>query len=190
MMVDGKWTNVPVGDEWVASYNPYLLLRFDCHIHVDVVTATACFKYLFKYCHKTEDYARARIQGITDEIELYRKTRYISAAEATWRLLGFQMIDRNPAVTKLHVHLEGEQYVLFPSNATQAQRLEITNRTHSPLMEYFSRPIGVYNMRLKTVPVVSEPLPDTFLEIPNYTIKFVSNSCSTCLKIVATTTSA
>ena len=25
MMVDGKWTNVPLGDEWVASYNPYLL---------------------------------------------------------------------------------------------------------------------------------------------------------------------
>ena len=96
MMVDGKWTNVPVGDEWVASYNSHLLLRFDCHIQVDVVTATACIKYLFKYCHKTEDYARARIQGITDEIELYRKTRYISAAEATWRLLGFQMIDRNP----------------------------------------------------------------------------------------------
>ena len=107
-------------------YNAYLLLRFDCHIHVDVVTATACTKYLFKYCHKTEDYARARIQGITDEIELCRKTRYTSAAEATWRLLGFQMIHRNPAVTKLHAHLEGEQYVLFPSNATQAQRLEIT----------------------------------------------------------------
>ena len=37
MMVGSKWTNVPVGDEWVTSYNPYLLLRFDCHIHVDVV---------------------------------------------------------------------------------------------------------------------------------------------------------
>ena len=48
MMVDGKWTDVPVGDERVASYNPCLLLRFDCHIHVDVVTATACIKYLFK----------------------------------------------------------------------------------------------------------------------------------------------
>ena len=130
------------------------------------------------------------IQGITDEIELYRKTRYISAAEATWRLLGFQMIDRNPAVTKRHAHLEGEQYVLFPSYATQAQRLEITNRTYSPLMEYFARPIGVYNMRLETVPVVFEPLHDTFSEIPNYTIKFVRNSCSTCLKIVTTTTSA
>ena len=92
-------------------------------------------KYLFKNCHKTEDYASARIQGISDGIELYRKTRYISATEATWRLLGFQMIDRNPAVAKLHAHLEGEQHVLFPSNATQAQRLGLTNRTHSPLME-------------------------------------------------------
>ena len=50
------------------------------------------------------------------------------------------MIDRNSAVTKLHAHLEGEQCVLFPSNATQAHRLEIAHRTHSPLMEYFARP--------------------------------------------------
>ena len=92
MMVDSKWTNVPVGDEWVASCNPYLLLRFDCHIHVDVVTATTCIKYLFRYCNRTEDYARARIQSITDEIELYKKTRYISAAEVTWKLLGFQTV--------------------------------------------------------------------------------------------------
>ena len=140
MKVDGKYTDVPVGDEWVASYNPYLLMRFDGHNHVDVVTATTCIKYLFKYCHKSEDYARARIQGITDEIQLYRKTRYISAAEETWKLLGYQMIDRYPAVTKLHAHLEGEQYVLFPANTTQAQRLELTNSTRSPLMEYFARP--------------------------------------------------
>lgn len=101
--VNGKWKDVPVGDEWVATYNPYLLMRFDCHIHVDIVTATACVKYLFKYCHKIEDYARARIQGITDEIELYRKTRYISAAEATWRLLGFQMIDILPLKNSTHI---------------------------------------------------------------------------------------
>ena len=65
MMVDGKWTNVPVGDEWVVSYNPCLLLRFDCHIHVDVVTATACIKYLFKYCHKTEDLSLIHISEPT-----------------------------------------------------------------------------------------------------------------------------
>ena len=111
----------------------YQVLRFDYHIHVGVVTATACIKYLFKYCHKTEDYARAHIQRITDEIELYWKTRYISAAEATWRLLGFQMIDRNPAVTKLHAHLEGEQYVCFPLTPLKlnAWKLQIVPTHHS-----------------------------------------------------------
>ena len=113
--VDGKWTNVPVGDEWVASCNPYLLMRFDCHVHVDVVTATACVKYLFKNVHKGEDYAKARMQGITDEIEPYRKTMYISATEATRRLLGFQLVDRNPAVTKIHAHLEGCLLYTSPS---------------------------------------------------------------------------
>ena len=49
------------------------------------------------------------------------------------------MIDRYPALTKLHAHLEGEQYVLFPANATQAQRLELTTSTRSPLMEYIAR---------------------------------------------------
>ena len=91
----------------------YQVLRFDCHIHVDVVTATACIKYLFKYCHRTEDYARARIQGITDEIELYRKTRYISAAEATWRLLGFRMIETLLLPNFTHISKDGSMFC-FP----------------------------------------------------------------------------
>ena len=33
-----------------------------------------------------------------------------------------------------------------------------------------------WRLQQETVRVVSEPLPDTFSEIPNYTIKFVSNS--------------
>ena len=103
---DAKWTNVPVGDKWVASYNPYLLMRFDCHVHVYVVTATTWVKHLFKYVHNGEDYPKKRIHGIFGEIELYWKTRYIATAETTLRVLGFQMIDRNSAVTKIHAHLE------------------------------------------------------------------------------------
>ena len=43
-----------------------------------------------------------------------------------WRLLGFNMYDRYPAVTKIYAHLKGEQYVTFPASATQEQRLQIT----------------------------------------------------------------
>jgi hypothetical protein len=49
-------------------------MMFDCHICVDIVTGTACVKYLFKYVNKGEDFAKARIQGsIKSEIEQYRK---------------------------------------------------------------------------------------------------------------------
>lgn len=40
-------------------------------------------KYLFKYINKSCDMAKARVSGITSEIEQYRQTRYVSAAEAT-----------------------------------------------------------------------------------------------------------
>jgi len=131
--MDGKCQNAKIGNEWVVvPYNPYLILMFDCHICVDVVTATSCVKYLFKYVHEGTDYAKARIQGMTSEIEQYRKTRYISAAEATWRLLGFQIVSRFPAVTKVHAHLEGD--------ATPEQRLQIAEDSPSVLMIYFNTP--------------------------------------------------
>ena len=89
----------------------------------------------------TKDYAKARIQGITSEIEQYQKTRYISAAEAVWRLLGYHMVSRFPAVTKVHAHLEGEQYVTYPDDAASEMRLEIAeNSPPSSLMTYFQHP--------------------------------------------------
>lgn len=73
--IDGKWIDVQAGHEWVVPYNPYLLLLFDGHVCVDAVTATICILlYMFKYCHKASDYAKARIQGVTNEIEQYSKT--------------------------------------------------------------------------------------------------------------------
>ena len=139
--IDGTWRRyVKVGNEWVVPYNPILLMMFDCHICVDVVTATACVKYLFKYVNKGEDFAKARIQGILCELEQYRQTRYISAAEATWRLLGYHMVDRYPAVTKIHAHLEGEQYVTHPQSASHEERLVIAENSQSHLLQYFKRP--------------------------------------------------
>lgn len=56
--------------------NALPLMLFDSHIRVESVYSTACVKYLLKYCHKGDDFAKARIQGVTSEIE-HRKTRYI-----------------------------------------------------------------------------------------------------------------
>jgi hypothetical protein len=41
-----------------------------------------------------------------DEIEDYWNARYLSACEATWRILGFHITKKEPAVTALSVHAE------------------------------------------------------------------------------------
>lgn len=41
-----------------------------------------------------------------DEIEEYWKGRYLSTTEAAWRILGFHITQKKPAVTSLPIHLE------------------------------------------------------------------------------------
>lgn len=48
-----------------------------------------------------------------DEITLYQIGRYISSNEAAWRLFGFPIHERDPAVIQLAVHLENSQRVFF-----------------------------------------------------------------------------
>ena len=141
--VEGVWQDVLIENQWVVPYNPYLLRKYDCHICVDVVNASSCVKYLFKYVTKGADMATARIAGIRSEIEQYWTTRYISAAEANWRLLGYTMINRTPAVTSIHVHLDGEHNVIYPTNTTPEERLQIANDSASMFMTYFERPTDI-----------------------------------------------
>lgn len=51
------------------------------------------------------------------------------------------MVSRFPAVTKVHAHLEGEQYVTYPADATPEMRLQIAENSPSSLMIYFKRPL-------------------------------------------------
>ena len=108
----------------------------------DVVTAASCVKYLYKYIAKGDEFAKAKISGIKSEIEMYRTTQYISAAEATWRMLGFDTQSRYPSVTRVHAHLEQENNVIYPAEASAEERAAIANSTASDLMHYLKRPIA------------------------------------------------
>ena len=44
-------------------------------------------------------------QGAIDEIEEYWNGCYLSAPEAVWRILGYNITQKTPAVTALPVHL-------------------------------------------------------------------------------------
>ena len=51
---------VEVGDidnRWVVPYNPYLLLKFNGHINVEICSTVSAVKYLYKYVYKGNDRA-------------------------------------------------------------------------------------------------------------------------------------
>ena len=80
--------NSELDNRWVVPYNPYLSLKYDAHINVEIATSVTSVKYLYKYVYKGGDRALAEIrtqpqpQTEKDEPKLYVDGRYISAPEA------------------------------------------------------------------------------------------------------------
>ncbi|XP_072087026.1 uncharacterized protein [Arachis hypogaea] len=77
-------------NKFIVSYNPELLLKFECHINVEYTCQISSIKYLFKYVHKGNDRVTATLYNagdpseatqVVDEIRNYYDCRYISACE-------------------------------------------------------------------------------------------------------------
>jgi hypothetical protein len=49
-------------NRWVVPYNPYLTMRYQCHINVKVCSSITTVKYLYKYVYKGHDRALAVVQ--------------------------------------------------------------------------------------------------------------------------------
>ncbi|XP_053164971.1 LOW QUALITY PROTEIN: uncharacterized protein LOC128350599 [Hemicordylus capensis] len=118
-------------NRWVVPYNPFLALKYNCYINVEVCASVKSVKYLFKYVYKGHDCAKVVIQEQDtlnhDEIKTYMDSRYVSAPEAAWHLNGFEMYYQSHTVHRLAVHLPNEQAVIFnPENIGTA-----TNRAAS-----------------------------------------------------------
>ena len=47
-----KYNRLTNEDCYVVPYNPYLLLKYDCHINVEVSSGLKVVKYLYKYITK------------------------------------------------------------------------------------------------------------------------------------------
>ena len=111
-----------LGNANVVPYSPLLLMRYQAHVNTEYCNKSNSIKYLFKYVNKGPDRATIKITDkenestgmrIVDEIKRYYDFRYLSACEAVWRIFGFDIHHRWPAVQRLTFHLQDQQPVLF-----------------------------------------------------------------------------
>ncbi|PLW51373.1 hypothetical protein PCANC_17585 [Puccinia coronata f. sp. avenae] len=65
---------------WVIPYNKTLLLKYNCHINVEVPYGITATKYLFKYITKGGDRSEMKLTE-NDEIRKYINRRYLGPCE-------------------------------------------------------------------------------------------------------------
>ncbi|XP_046417440.1 uncharacterized protein LOC124178246 [Neodiprion fabricii] len=119
--VEGR--NIQVNNSMVVPHNPYLLAKYDCHMNVEYCASIMAIKYVFKYIHKGHDRARVQITDSNSESD--------GPMEAAWRILELPMHGRSHAVTRLPVHLPGQQYATFEEGReVEAATNEKKWRTH------------------------------------------------------------
>ncbi|CEP08733.1 hypothetical protein, partial, partial [Parasitella parasitica] len=83
---------VTVDNRWVVPHNLYLAAKYNAHINVEVCNKINAIKYVYKYIYKGHDRAQVYMGANSaaqdqDEIKNFLDARYVSAAEACWRIL-------------------------------------------------------------------------------------------------------
>ncbi|CDF39624.1 Helicase-like protein [Chondrus crispus] len=125
--------SVVVDNSWVVPHCPLLLRSFACHLNVELcVSRVGGIKYLFKYVCKGQDRVTMEITAENechDEISNFQDARYVSASEAAWRLFSFDIVDRNPPVVILTVHLPNHHTVYFEEGREQEAALRPASGT-------------------------------------------------------------
>jgi hypothetical protein len=129
-------------NRWVVPYNPYLLMRYNCHINIEVCSSIKAVKYLFKYIYKGHDRASFVIEAagenvVIDEIREYRDARFISPPEAIWRIYSFNLSEMSPPVLQLQVHLPNMHLVRYEDSDNLDNVLHMESSSKTMLTEYF-----------------------------------------------------
>ena len=120
-----------IDNRWVVPYNPYLSLRYNCHINVECCSSPKAAKYLYKFVTKGTDRAMVSTEfegQPRDEIAEYIDLRSVGSSEAAWHLLAYPITDKFPAVLALRVHLQDQHQVVFDMD-TEEEALEQQRET-------------------------------------------------------------
>jgi len=131
-----------VDNRYVVPYNPKLLLLFNSHINVEIVSSIRSVKYLYKYIYKGHD-AASMIIGeninkmiIYDEIRDFIEARYVGPVEACWRILSKTLQEKSHAIIRLPVHLPNEHSIIIDENINNDAIRSAVERV-TMLLDYF-----------------------------------------------------
>ena len=123
--------NHTVNDSWVVPHNPQLLMKFNCHMNVEICTSVKSVNYIFKYIHKGNDAAHIEIRQNYlnhDEVLQHLNARYVGPHQAVYRLMQYKMHDKSHTIIRLAVHLPLEQRIPFrPGQEERALQVGQTN---------------------------------------------------------------
>lgn len=131
-----KGVDTIIDNRWVVPYCPVLSKMFNAHINIEYCHSIKAIKYVLKYVHKGNDMAIIGLssKNPNDEITQFQTGRYISSNEAVWRILGFNIHERYPAVQHLTVHLENGQRVYYTAENAKEK---VTNPKNTTLTAFF-----------------------------------------------------
>ncbi|XP_074377552.1 uncharacterized protein LOC141719068 [Apium graveolens] len=136
-------------NQWVVPYNRDLLVKYQCHMNVEICAHARSLKYLFKYFLKGHDRATVEIRGkkrqsnnkegldvAEDEIQSFFDGRYICGCEAAYCIFGFNIHYRSLVVQRLSIHLDGNKYCTFRSNEALPKVAERERKKHPQLKAF------------------------------------------------------
>ena len=114
---------------------PFLSKLLDCHVNVDICFTVNVFMYLYKYLFKGPDRTLFNITSneFHDETADYIDARYLSASEAAWRILEYNISRKEPVVKVLSIHLPQQ-------HLSQMYRTNNSQSAATTLLRYFARP--------------------------------------------------
>ena len=141
--------NHTVNDSWVVPHNPQLLMKFNCHMNVEICTTIKSVKYIFKYIHKGNDAAHIEIRQhylIHDEILQHLNARYVGPHQAVFRIMQYNMHDKSHIIIRLQFIYHLNKQYLF----VQVKRKELFKLAKKPHSQLFSNSMKRMNMHMNT----------------------------------------
>jgi hypothetical protein len=116
-----------------------LIIRYNCHINVEICATVEAVKYIHKYIYKGHDRTTLEFQDDQnrDEVKEYLDARYIGSVESCYHILEFVMHAEKPTIYRLPVHLEDQQLVYFNPEDNPDDILERGATKDTPLTAWF-----------------------------------------------------